>query len=98
MIVIAAMITTFDDQGDAYQQAFQELALNVLKDPGGPIRETEIFAHGDESHVASCVQLTVDPEMFPGDVLANVPVEGSRRVGEALNGGVKGAVGPFVVT
>jgi quinol monooxygenase YgiN len=34
MIVIAAMITTFDDQGDAYQQAFQELAANVRKDPG----------------------------------------------------------------
>jgi quinol monooxygenase YgiN len=34
MIVIAAMITTFDDQGDAYQQSFQELAAKVRKDPG----------------------------------------------------------------
>jgi quinol monooxygenase YgiN len=34
MIVIAAMITTYDNQGDAYQQAFQELAVNVRKDPG----------------------------------------------------------------
>ncbi|MCW4041185.1 MAG: antibiotic biosynthesis monooxygenase [Candidatus Bathyarchaeota archaeon] len=34
MIVIAAMITTLDDQSDAYQQAFQALAANVRKDPG----------------------------------------------------------------
>jgi len=34
MIVIAAMITTYDDQADAYQQAFQDLAAKVRKDPG----------------------------------------------------------------
>lgn len=34
MIVIAALITTFDDQGDAYQKAFQKLAAKVRKDPG----------------------------------------------------------------
>ena len=34
MIVIAAIITTYDDQGDAFQQSFQELAERVRKDPG----------------------------------------------------------------
>ena len=34
MIVIAAMITTFDDQGDAYQKSFKELAAKVRKVPG----------------------------------------------------------------
>ena len=34
MIVISAMITTFDDQGDAFQQSFKELAAKVRKDPG----------------------------------------------------------------
>jgi hypothetical protein len=33
MIVIAAMITTFNDQGDAYQKSFKELAAKVRKDP-----------------------------------------------------------------
>jgi quinol monooxygenase YgiN len=34
MIVIAAMITTFDDQGDAFQKSFKKLAAKVRKDPG----------------------------------------------------------------
>ena len=34
MIVIAAMITTFDDQGDAFEKSFKELAMKVRKDPG----------------------------------------------------------------
>ena len=34
MIVIVAMITTFDDQGDAYQKSFKELAAKVREDPG----------------------------------------------------------------
>lgn len=34
MIVISAMITTFDDQGDAFQKSFKELAAKVRKDPG----------------------------------------------------------------
>jgi quinol monooxygenase YgiN len=34
MIVIAALITTYDDQGDAFQKSFKELAVKVRKDPG----------------------------------------------------------------
>ena len=34
MIVIAAMITTYDDQADVYQQVFQDLATKVRQDPG----------------------------------------------------------------
>jgi len=34
MIIIAAMITTYDDQGDAFQKSFTKLAAQVRKDPG----------------------------------------------------------------
>ena len=34
MIVIAAMITTFDDQGEAFKKSFKLLAAKVRKDPG----------------------------------------------------------------
>ena len=34
MIVISALITTFDDKADAFQKTFKELAAKVRKDPG----------------------------------------------------------------